>query len=163
MKLRLAQRVRASKNALCASCGLEKPQCSNEKWYDVHVETVGRGLAVKCWICSYCRVRDQRVLRPCRELAVQSVLARVFSHLQLVNEHLMKHGHTLYLRRAITHAITTIKSDFPRPRKRVKSVPAEWTPELAGQLIRDLKACTEIPELNFAMPAFEAALRFLLQ
>ena len=80
-----------------------------------------------------------------------------------VNKHLKNPEHRLYMRRVITGAIRDIMMDLPQQHKRVKWVPAEWTPELAGQLIRDLKVRTEFPELNFAMPAFEAALRFILQ
>ena len=157
MKLRLVQMVGASKKPLCASCGLEKPECSNEKWYDIKVGAVGRGIGLKCSIFSYCRVRDQRVLRPCRELAAQSVRARVFSHLQLVNKHLERH-YSWYLRGAITRAISNIRVELPQQPKRVKSVLAEWTLELVGQLIRDRDVCAVFPELDVAMPVFWSSL-----
>ena len=160
MKVRLAHMVRASVPPLCASCGLVKPESPKEKWYTSHVD---QDAALKCFVCSYCRQRSKTLLKPRRELAVKSVRARVIKHRGLVNQHLMKQKQSSYMRRAITTAITQMSADMAHHHKRVKWMPAEWTHEFAGQLLRDRDVCAEFSELKVAMPAFRVAIKLILK
>ena len=87
--------------------------------------------------------------------------AAFLKDLLFTNEQLTAENVSYYRRAAISKAITELKSSDGPLKKSIKWMPSAVSIKWVGQILRDQAVCTEFPELEELLPAFDVALKLL--